>query len=147
MICEKVVWSKTECVWVWGRRYRHKKRVRPKVHQTGLAVGRWAIAFACIPRNPPCFIYNHHLPSLILPTLCSKWQNKQGAENHLLLFLFVNYWSLQQSFGPFFFSVAYFYSEWWMYTSVGLGRNGPLIMHLAGWLLLVFSWCITCITF
>lgn len=57
---------KAERVWLWGRRYRHKKRVRPKVHQRASC---WAIAFACIHRNtplplPPCFTYNRQLRSL-----------------------------------------------------------------------------------
>jgi hypothetical protein len=57
---------RAERVWLWGRRYRHKKRVRPKVHQRASC---WAIAFACIHRNtplplPPCFTYNRQLRSL-----------------------------------------------------------------------------------
>lgn len=45
-----------ERVWLWGRRYRHKKRVTPKVHQRASC---WAIAFACIHRNtpPPSMLY------------------------------------------------------------------------------------------
>ena len=89
--------------------HRRMKRVRPKSHQTGTLYGGaarsfsvslrlrssascWAIAFACIRRNPMLPLQQPPPPAL-LPTLSSKWQNKQTRRPKLLFsFLFLNYW-------------------------------------------------------
>jgi hypothetical protein len=80
------------------RRYRYKKRVRSKFHQTmhymeplvGSTVAqlcRTTIAFACIPRKP--MLYNHLPPSNLVLQVTKETRRWKLS---LSLSFIVNYW-------------------------------------------------------